>query len=205
MRDPKILIRKRRQLDDAGHYRFYRVRDGNGMIVPAIPLDNHPQIQTERHLLKMILDTWGEGEYLINGTAKGRKGFFVFWRGMVEKNGYLFYKKEYDRRAVAEWDDILDSKDEDDNALLQNVVEEEKKKKFKQRYGFLPFLKASGRRGQMNFWNDKSFERSQDSEEESSETDRDWGSPREKDDGNWTPKVRKPESWGANKVEESQW
>lgn len=203
MKRPKIIVRKRKQLDDSGHYRFYSIRDNNGMKISSIDLEKFYNIVTEKQLLKSIYDTWGKGEYLIFANAKGYFGFFTFWRGIIDERGYCFYKKEYDRKAVSEWDNILDMKDEDDASLMQNIKDEEIKKTKKKRYGFAPFLRPSGRRGQFHFWNEHVFEKTQ--EDDYDERGEDWGSPIKKtSDESWTPNVKKPEDWGANK-EESIW
>ncbi len=201
MRNPKLMIRKRKQLDNKGHYRFYSVKTPEGIKVASIALNDYPDIRTEKDLLRLIYESWGGGEYLVSAVCQGRKGFFTFWRGMIDEKGFFFLKKEYDRKAIAEWDDILDLTDEDDKALLQNIKEEEKKKKKKQFYGFIPFLIPSGRRGQFNFWNDNSFSLKR----EESERGEDWGLSKKNSGDGWSPNVIKPEDWGADKSEDTIW
>lgn len=196
------MIRKRQTLSDDLHYRFYSVMSPDGFKITSIPLDNYPELVTERDLLLLIFTSWGAGEYIIYATAKGRKGFFVFWRGIINEKGFLFHKKEYNRKALAEWNDILDLNEPDDKALLQNIKQEEMDKKRKQLYGFVPFLQPSGRRGQFNFWNDSSFSL----KSEDDKRGEDWGSPNKKSgDEGWIPNKIKPENWGANKSKEDQW
>lgn len=150
MRDPKLNIKKKKILNKQGHYRFYTVE--------MLRLDE-TEIKTEKELLWYIYQNHGDGEYLLIGHAKGKKGCWVFWRGDITEQGFLFYKKRYNRKAVEEWDELKEGDDDPEiDELKEETKREEKEKAKKKRYGFEPFLKPSGRRGEFRFWDQDEFE-----------------------------------------------
>jgi len=156
--DLKIAIKKKQILDKKGHYRFYPPT-GKGTKAPMIYFDKHPELKTEQDLIELIYNNFGEGEYLCIGYAKGHRGCWAFWKGEINKEGFIFHQKKYDRKEVEAWNkDLLNADDTDEKNLLEEirdeVKKEEKVKNRQRRYGFEPFLKKSSNRGEFRFWED---------------------------------------------------
>ncbi|MFW5794140.1 MAG: hypothetical protein ACOCV1_01525 [Bacillota bacterium] len=151
--NPKIMINKKKVLNNKGHYRYYPVFPKTSKGTKFLRLDDYPQIKTEKQLLQLIYNNWGPGDYKLIGACKGRRGLWNFWQGQITDDGYIFYKKEYDRKEVEEWEKLL-FEDDEENGIIDEVREEEKKKANQKKYGFKPFLKPSGRRGEFHFWDD---------------------------------------------------
>lgn len=158
LRDPKIRIQKRVLLDNKGHFRFYPA-SGKGTKDPIIRLENHPEFKTEKDLVWYIYKMFGEGEYLLFCHAKGVSGLWTFWKGEINKEGFIFYPKHYNKKEINEWQkEINKEKDKDTIETLKEIKEETRKEEIernkKRRYGFQPFLKRSGNRGEFRFWDD---------------------------------------------------
>lgn len=158
LKDLKVAVKKKQVLDDKGHYRFYPP-GGKGTKAPMIYFNKVSRVRTEKQLLQLIYSSWGPGEYLLIGYCKGRKGCWVFWRGEVTDEGFIFFKKSYNKKNVEFWErEIRDSDSPEDLEELQRNLEEERRSERditkKKKYGFEPFLQKSSRRGEMFFWND---------------------------------------------------
>lgn len=196
MHRPKIGILKKIYLTNKGHYRFYSPtydRLGLGNIakhkrpkMPMIDLELYPTIQTEKQLLKMIYDTFGEGEYRLTAYVKGHKGVWTFWKGQLNKDGFISerQKTEYAKNVDKIKEKIAKTKDEDELAWLEEEIQMEKEFKTSGRYGLCGYLKSSIRRGSLMLWNEP---------ENSINTE------------SWNKEIKienKEESWGEIKKEE---
>lgn len=171
---PKITIRKKFILDAKGHYRYFPANynpvtkqrssvtinlDASVQYSPSgYP---YPQaiIRTEKELMLFLLQNWGYGDYIIFGHLKGRSGTFVFWRGEINRDGYIFEAKEYSRKEITslETQYAKAETDAEKQQILNDINEwkeinkDESKVK---RYGFLPFLRSSGKRGIWHNWDE---------------------------------------------------
>ena len=152
---PKVGILKKRELDDRGHYRYYspnydpessgKLSKKNRPKMPLLNLNNYPQIKSEKQLMHLIYSNWGEGNYLILAYAKGRRGLWVFWHGKITNEGFIFFKKGDSSKK----DNFWKEQDWEFEKIKENLNKEEVKNK---RYGFLSYLKHSGRRGTFIPW-----------------------------------------------------
>ena len=90
---------------------------------------------------------------------KGSKGFPTFWRGEINHDGWKFEIKSLNKKEL-EWieKEMKNVDDEDELEFLKETYEDAKgdlkKILAKKRYGFVPFLKPSGKRGVFNLWTD---------------------------------------------------
>ncbi|MFW6283422.1 MAG: hypothetical protein ACOC1P_05215 [Minisyncoccales bacterium] len=203
LRDPKIRIQKKKILNDKGHFRFYFL-NGKNKDIPLLKLEKMPEIKTEKDLLSFVYNHFGPGDYLLIAYAKGHKGFWVFWRGEITDKGWIFYPKNYNRKEINKWDkDISETEDKEEKEVLKEMKEEikkeEKARNKKRRYGFEPFLKRSGNRGEFRFWDDDNLVlKPQDDEEV---VKKDWSVlPNQKEenklpDWGFKPKEEKLEKW----------
>lgn len=171
---PKIAILKKFMLSDGKHFRFYsplyngrsrknRPRPIVFNLEPVVEYNKRGEaypildIHTEKQLVTFIRDNFGYGEYWVYAMVKGREGLWTFWRGSIAEDGWIFHQKQYDRSEITQIDkEIALATTEEEIALLEDskaffsdMAKEDAKGK---RYGFMGFLKSSGRRGQFNMW-----------------------------------------------------
>ena len=160
MTRPKLSITKKVSFNWI-HYRYYSPYynpNVKGVRPKAYMIDlEESDIQTERELCLYLHDKFGEGEYWIRGHLKGKKGFWTFWKGIIDDEGFIFFKKK---------------KPKDFNEM-----------RGENRYGFYPFLKSSSRRGMKMFWSDTDLELPEQEEgdwrkDKSERGFDDWGTPR---------------------------
>lgn len=126
--------------------------------------EEYPQlnIETEKELVKFLRDNFGYGFYTVSAYLKGRRGSFVFWKGEVEPDYWCFISEsKYDFTDKKQIDNIdrqiNEVQDQDEAQLLEEMKEDIKKNatsKKGKRYGFQPYLKSSGRRGECHYWTD---------------------------------------------------
>ena len=121
-----------------------------------INLNDYPFIQSEGHLCRLIYEKMGAGNIMIIAWAKGRKGFWVFWKGIINKDGFMFESKKIHssdsiRKLKEEYNEETD---EDFKKLLQELIDEEIRAKEKRKYGFEPYLIQSARKGEFTLWED---------------------------------------------------
>ena len=57
--------------------------------VDKIIIDKYSTIKTERQLCYYIYKRFGEGRYMILAWKKGQEGFFRFWLGFIQENGFI--------------------------------------------------------------------------------------------------------------------
>ena len=121
-----------------------------------INLNEYPNIQSEGHLCRLIYERMGEGDIMIIAWKKGRRGFWVFWKGIVNKEGFMFQsKKIHSSDSVRELkEEYNEETDEDYKKILQELIDEEVKEREKKKYGFEPYLIQSGRKGEFILWED---------------------------------------------------
>ena len=156
---PKVGVLKKRVLNSEGNYRYYspnynpehgKKKKGIRPRMPIIDLNIHQNISTEKQFLGLVYDNWGDGEYLMFGFVRGRRGLWTFWKGSINKDGFLFRKQNDSNDSGWKKRDWEYEKLQDDmqkSGDLDNDVGIKKKK-----YGFFPYLKSSGRRGTFVSW-----------------------------------------------------
>lgn len=147
MPKPKILVQRRKNYDDKGWGRYYT----------QIKLDlNISNFITEAQLLWFIYRNYGGGRYKIMAFLKGRKGFYVFWKGDINEKGYEFDMKRMEE--VKEYKELQkeyeESEDEIEKSMIKEDMRNERDFQKNIKYGFAPYLKPSGRKGDFNFWGD---------------------------------------------------
>jgi hypothetical protein len=57
--------------------------------VDKILVDNMSPIKSESQLCKYIYDKFGEGRYMVLAWQKGIEGFWCFWLGFIQENGFV--------------------------------------------------------------------------------------------------------------------
>lgn len=173
---PKLTIEKKFFVDNT-HYRYYSVwyNPNNKQKVDTIVInleddgdDKYPNcsfIKTERDLCEYILSNWGDGEYRVFGHLKGKKGFWAFGHWGINEEGFIFLKKEKSNS----WEEL----------------------RGESRYGFIPFLTPSSRRGNFTMWSDINLQLTENDFEE-------WGKDEEENIF---------ESWGTphNEIRFEEW
>ena len=160
-----LLITKKIVLTDKGHYRFYspnyhpeitgRLSRKKRPRAPKIYIPDHPEIDTEKKLAKLIYDNWGSGIYRVQAHAKGIGSSWTFWKGEINDRGFRFFKRDLFSKAQRNWKgELRNAEDEEEKNMISEFIRDdfEDSKKKKTRYGFLPFLKPSGRRGDLILW-----------------------------------------------------
>lgn len=142
---PTIMIQKKKIFDNKGWNRYYTKAKINL---------NEVAIITEMQLCKIIYKNFGEGHYMIFAWKKGRQGFWIFWKGDINKDGFVFDIKK--RASSYEIQRLREELDEEQDPAMKKFIEEEieieKEDKQLTKYGFLPYLRASGRRGDFIHW-----------------------------------------------------
>jgi hypothetical protein len=172
---PKITIRKKVVLDSLGHYRFFppHYNPATRIKVKGVTINldrssqfnrqgqEYPQvdIRTEKQLVNFLKNNWGYGEYLIFAHLKGREGLFVFWRGELTSDGWIFQAKEYDKKEIVQLEkEMLKADNTEEKAFIEEEIKDfkemNKEESKTKRYGFFPFLRSSGRRGEWHGWNE---------------------------------------------------
>ena len=175
MQRPKIRIAKAITLNAEGNFRMYHplsTEDNHQKGVVTFNLDPKPdyskkdgslypylELYTEKQLVTFIKDNYGWGRYLVIALLKGRRGLYCFWKGELQPDGWIFHNQEYDKKELKSLNNELTaSKDEEEKQFIEEeindikqVAKEEAKEK---RYGFYPFLKSSGRRGEWHSWDE---------------------------------------------------
>jgi hypothetical protein len=131
-----------------------------------------PHFVTERQFVLFLYQTFGDGRYVITAYNKGRREPYIFWKGEVNSNGYMFYKQEYNKKSVGKYQRKLDKLNYD---YSNNRIGEDEFKQLRaevmddisfetefakdmvklDRYGFTPYLKPSGRRGEFHGWEEE--------------------------------------------------
>jgi hypothetical protein len=174
MQRPKITVFKKIVFSKKGHYRYcspYYIKRGIKVKVPTFNLEpieeynKHGEmypilnISTEKELVTFLANTFGFGEYRLHGHLKGRDGSYIFWNGLIEREGWMFYNHESDKKEIEKLKDELAKAEttEDVNTIQEDIeffkeIATEEKKVSK--YGFAPFLRPSARRGEYNLWED---------------------------------------------------
>jgi len=183
MNFPKIAIFRKYVLDAKGHFRFFGVTNAPKTKKQKVPIfqigeevsynkkgQQYPNVvvYTEKQLVEFIKNNYGYGQYMVIAYLKGRKGTFVFWRGEINEDGWVFYNLEYDKNEVEELrKELIEADNKGDKEMSQFITEmlheeisDAKNRNTTKRYGFAPFLKSSGRRGGYHMWDepDQAFE-----------------------------------------------
>jgi hypothetical protein len=118
---------------------------------------NQTNIFTEKQLCEFIFRNFGPGHYMVLAWKKRRRGFWIFWKGDIEHDGFIFEKKDNvdtdELRLLKEEYD--EEKDPDYRAVLEEEIEREVNNNKKRKYGFTPYLKPSSKRGEFFHWEDE--------------------------------------------------
>lgn len=205
---PKVGVVKKVYLDEQGHYRFYSAtynskihNKKNKPRMPVIDLNLLPNIKTEKQLCRYIYDTFGPGEYRLIGYAKKRRGFWTFWRGEINDEGFSFITRETeDMKEIRRLkDELKDAEDEEERQFIRDMLDATRDLKVNTKYGFVPYLKKAARRGSFVFWKDDDIE---DKQEEQTE---DWAEATNEVEQK-TNKREEDDDWGVeyNKKEEKE-
>lgn len=128
--------------------------------LPVWDLKIMPEVSSEKQLLSLIYDRWGNGRYMVIAFG-GRANTFVFWKGSITEDGFIFTPNQYDRRELNQLKlELAYERKSGDSELMQmtkEIMDESKQYakevKRRKRYGFHPFLKSSGKRGSLILWN----------------------------------------------------
>jgi len=163
------MIKKKVILDSAGHYRYYsalynpelgKLKGHERPKCPIIDLELFPKLQTEKQLIRGLYDSYGDGEYLIFGFIKGKKGTWVFGKWNVTEEGFCREKRitNYKRAINKLKDELSLAEDQDEEDLIKDEMDVEKEYKIESDYGFAGHLKSSSRIGTFVFWDDDEIE-----------------------------------------------
>ena len=193
MHRPKVGILKRVYLTNRGHYRYYSPYYDRAKI-GKIPKKDRPKmpildlntinISTEKQLCSIIYSEFGEGEYRLVAYVKGRKGCWTFWKGLINKDGFIrekrisSYKKDVDRLK----EKLVKAEDEiDRNSILEDIeIEKEFKDITYTKFGFTPFLKSNSRGGDLVLWNDVEVVENKEQWEDKKKEIEEWDIPKVK-------------------------
>lgn len=164
MHRPKLMIKKKVMLDEKGHYRYYsanynpaagKLKGYERPKSPIIDLEKFLNIKTEKQLIYSIYKQWGEGEYLIFGFVKGKKGTWVFWKGVIMSDGFLRERRITNyQKAINKIKTEMLKADEDEKEFLQDDINLEKELKTTSFYGFSKWLLTSSKLGVFAHWED---------------------------------------------------
>jgi hypothetical protein len=159
---PKLKIVKKFVLNDLGHYRYYspyyNPDTKTKVLAPSIDL-NKSFFETEKQLCQYILSVYGPGEYRLIAWKIGRKGCWTFWKGEITADGFIFFIKTTNTsKVIKKLKKQLLTADDDKKATINEEIDFEKElKPFQEakNYGFVPYLKPSGKRGTFIRWEDE--------------------------------------------------
>lgn len=171
MYKPKITITKAFQVDEQGHFRYYSALFNPEFPnirprAPVFDLDDKPSefthliVNSEKELIRFIYQNYGVGFYRIIGYVKRRKGNWTFWRGEITHEGFIFSKKESSEKRELEQlkRELEEAETEEERQSIQDMIELDSEliqlDRTATKFGFIPYLKQSGRRGQFVFWDD---------------------------------------------------
>lgn len=174
MHKPFIYIYKKIYLDARGHWRFaspfYNKKSKGSQKIACFSLgfDNVTRkgkelpildIRSERELLIFIKDNFGVGDYRIFASVKGERGLWVFWKGQINDDGYLFDNKEYNKSEVVKLERELAQAEGDEREMILEELnftkEIEKDINKEKKYGLRSFLRPSGKRGIYHAWEEE--------------------------------------------------
>lgn len=119
---------------------------------------------TEKELAWFIYYNSGEGNYMIiaHPLGKGKKPY-VFWKGGVDNDGFIFYTQEIHKGVLEVIEkEVFNANTSQEKEFWEKQLNEEREKQKhktqRKRYGFVPYLLSQGRRGMFYGWNDPILE-----------------------------------------------
>lgn len=124
-------------------------RKSDGKVYPTFNL------KTEKELCWILYKRYGNGRFIVLGR-KGR-GFFLFWKGTINKEGFLFETSDYFKKNLKWIDKEIEKSEEDEEREDYEKIRDKEKyelTKEKKRYGFGTYLINSGRRGIFHSWDE---------------------------------------------------
>lgn len=120
------------------------------------------QFKTEKQFARFLYETFGEGRYIALSNKKGGKsGFYVFWKGTVNSDGWIFETQDYMKRQLKWIEKEIEKASEEDVDFWESErsqAKEELSKMQKPSYGFGEILTQSGKRGVLHFWDESPIE-----------------------------------------------
>ncbi|MEK6879871.1 MAG: hypothetical protein AABY22_09705 [Nanoarchaeota archaeon] len=161
---PKITLQKIYRISEE-HWRYYSP-SGKGTKMPTFDLDyeinpkypNISYIKTEKQLCRFIFENYREGFYTVIAHIRGRRGFWIFWKGEINKDGFMFNRKErYNKSKIESLKNQLKEANESEASIIQEELTLEIELGDINKYGkfgFVPYLTPSGKRGEFTFWVD---------------------------------------------------
>jgi len=170
---PNFTITKKIIISRHGHYRYYshlltyemwkRLKKHQRPKAVTITLDpndnrylNISHIQTEKQLCRFLFEKIGAGEYRLIGHIKGRQGGWTFWKGEITDEGFCFETRQRSniREINALKKELTETNDPELIRVIHEELELEKEVSFSSKFGFYPYLKPSGRRGDFVTWSE---------------------------------------------------
>ena len=159
------MIKRKFILDSRGHYRYYsarynpdfgRLKGFERPKSPIVDLEIFTNITTEKQLMKGIFNEFGPGHYLIFAFIKGKKGTWVFWKGLINEDGFLREKRVTNyKRAITKLKYQMVAADEDEQEDIKEEMQIEKEfREPDSMYGLQGHLKPSSKIGQFTSWED---------------------------------------------------
>ena len=127
-------------------------------------------IHTEKEFVSFIknylieeLKLFDYGFFIVMAHQKGIFGPYIFWRGEIYPDYWVFHEnkalKKFDENQIRRYEDEISKTnniDEVESLKLEisSIKDDAKLEKSFRRYGILPFLTVSSKRGRMNYWNE---------------------------------------------------
>ncbi len=178
MNKPNFTVMKKLIISNRGHFRFYspyltyamlqRLRRNYKrpkMKAPTFTLDpndnrfpNVSYIRTEKELCWLLLTRFGEGDYHLLSHIKKHKGGWTFWKGQITREGFCFERRERlnSREITILQKELSETNDPKTQQDIIDEIEFEKEflSSFANKFGFIPYLQPSGRRGEFIQWSE---------------------------------------------------
>ncbi len=114
-----IQIQKRKDINSSFN-RYYTVWDMRHVSIESFPF------KTEVAMAKALYDRFGEGRYLIKAYKGGRIGFWKFWHGELNKEGFIRVKKwnMQKKKQTKRLKNAMDqTEDEEEKEWLQDEID----------------------------------------------------------------------------------
>ena len=157
MRRPKIMLKCLKVFNKNTSHKYNVFRYYGNKVVDL----NEVPIMTEKQLCWAMFNHFGKiaGRYMVIAypTKNFSRKIWNFWIGEINEDGF-----QSDRRGIATNEDVKmfreeaeQSDDPSERSLYEELATAQIKELKEKKYGFIPFLKPSGRRGEFIFWEDE--------------------------------------------------
>lgn len=123
-------------------------------------------ITKELELVYFLRNNFGFGAYTVLAHKKRLNGSYIFWKGEISENGWIFTFKETlsgdDKKDINMFQKQLyeaatPEEEQEIKTEIETTKQFAKELSSMRRYGFYPYLIPSGKRGQINFWDTPSL------------------------------------------------